>query len=390
MRDSSDTRCLSAPTALSLVTMKRLFMDSEARLVPPRPRWTRCCGSSTWEGISGSPGPHQQEKPIAMSGHIVTTSDQNVEVLGTQFSLDAAPSSVNMITDLGLSQSCLMCPLTKAACSCITSPGEGSSDRQSLFGRSDWWEQIANPSPLGRQGDSRAKWVGQTGFYRSSGVTAFVECSSAVHSKTSEIGVSDAPTGRRDTRGRSVGAFSSVRRAGCLYITNGHAENRLRDIRQGWLGCRANLSASSTGVQARRMMSLQPPAAAFSDAERARSRSTRCCGSDREMSCPVLSDGTNKDSLLGSKQGTSWVPGTNQGPIEFLGKATRPHVVFGPVASNRETDARTRPVSIHRCCGSARRDIAARPVRPAPTGTSPMGAPWQQTGTLVGSLVKAT
>lgn len=28
MRDSSDTRCLSAPTALSLVTMKRLFMDS--------------------------------------------------------------------------------------------------------------------------------------------------------------------------------------------------------------------------------------------------------------------------------------------------------------------------------------------------------------------------
>ena len=28
MRDSSDTRCLSAPTALSPVTMKRLFMDS--------------------------------------------------------------------------------------------------------------------------------------------------------------------------------------------------------------------------------------------------------------------------------------------------------------------------------------------------------------------------
>ena len=28
MGDSSDTRCLSAPTALSLVTMKRLFMDS--------------------------------------------------------------------------------------------------------------------------------------------------------------------------------------------------------------------------------------------------------------------------------------------------------------------------------------------------------------------------
>jgi hypothetical protein len=312
MRDSSDTRCLSAPTALSLVTMKRLFMDSEARLVPPRPRWTRCCGSSTWKGIAGSPGPHQQEKPIAMSGHIVTTSDQNVEVLGTQFSLDAAPSSVNMITDLGLSQSCLMCPLTKAACSCITSPGEGSSDRQSLFGRSDWWEQIANPSPLGRQGDSRAKWVGQTGFYRSSGVTAFVECSSAVHSKTSEIGVSDAPTGRRDTRGRSVGAFSSVRRAGCLYITNGHAENRLRDIRQGWLGCRANLSASSTGVQARRMMSLQPPAAAFSDAERARSRFTDVAVLPGGTLRPVPSGPHQQEpppwERPGSKQGPSWVP----------------------------------------------------------------------------------
>jgi len=94
-----------------------------------------------------------------MSGHIVTTSDQNVEVLGTQFSLDAAPSSVNMITDLGLSQSCLMCPLTKAACSCITSPGEGSSDRQSLFGRSDWWEQIANPSRSAGKGiHERSGW----------------------------------------------------------------------------------------------------------------------------------------------------------------------------------------------------------------------------------------
>lgn len=35
MRDSSDTRCLSAPTALSLVTMKRLFMDSGGAFVGP-------------------------------------------------------------------------------------------------------------------------------------------------------------------------------------------------------------------------------------------------------------------------------------------------------------------------------------------------------------------
>ena len=89
-----------------------------------------------------------------MSGHMVTMSDQNVEVLGTQFNPDAAPSSANMNTDLGSSKNYLTCHLTKAACSCITSPGEGSSDRQSLFGRSDWWEQIANPSPLGSDGDS--------------------------------------------------------------------------------------------------------------------------------------------------------------------------------------------------------------------------------------------
>ena len=109
-------------------------------------------------------------------------------------------SSANMITDLGSSQNLLTFHLTKTVCSCITSPGEGSIDRQSLFGRSDWWEQIANPSPLGSQNDSRAKWVGKTGFYRSSGATAFVEWSSAVYSKTSEIGVSDAPTGRSDLR----------------------------------------------------------------------------------------------------------------------------------------------------------------------------------------------
>jgi hypothetical protein len=72
-------------------TAKWLFMDSEARLVQPRPRWMRSWGSSTWEGISASPGPHQQGKVTAMSGHIATTRDQYVEVTGTQFSPDAAP-----------------------------------------------------------------------------------------------------------------------------------------------------------------------------------------------------------------------------------------------------------------------------------------------------------
>jgi hypothetical protein len=248
--------------------MKRLFMDSEARFVPPRPRWTRCCGSSRWEGISASPGPHQQGKLTAMSGQPNTTSDKYGEVLGMQFNPDAAPSSANMTTDLGASQNHLTCRLTKAVWWYRPSSGEGKPDCQSLFGRLDWSEEIANPSPLGRQSNSRAKWVGKTGFHQSSGATAFVEWSSAVHNKTSEIGVSDAPTDLRRLnplnelspamtlsgmrrlidsdrspassllvshpynyrRGRSVGAFSSVRRAGRLRIANGHARTHRRDV----------------------------------------------------------------------------------------------------------------------------------------------------------------
>jgi hypothetical protein len=150
--DSTDLRRLNPPSELSLAStlaaMKRLFMDSEACLVPPRPRSTRCCGSSRWEGISASPGPHQQGKLTAMSGHIATTRDQNVEVIVTQFSPDAAPSSANMITDLGSSKNYLTCRLTKAVLWYKPSPGEGKPDCQSLFGRLDWSEEIANPSPF--------------------------------------------------------------------------------------------------------------------------------------------------------------------------------------------------------------------------------------------------
>src|ERR1019366_8951113 len=105
-----------------------LFMDSEARCVPPRPRWTRCCGSSRWEGISASPGPGQQGKVTAMSGHTNTTSDQYVAVLGMQFNPDAAPSSANMTMDLGASHNLLTCRLTKAVWWYRTSPGEGKPD----------------------------------------------------------------------------------------------------------------------------------------------------------------------------------------------------------------------------------------------------------------------
>src|ERR1039457_5576224 len=129
--------------------------------------------------------------------------------------------------------------------------------------------------------------------------TASLEALLAVHSRGSQVVVTDAPTDRGDlrrlnppnnlasavtlsgmgrlidsdrspassllvshpsshTRGRSVGAFSSVRRVGRLRMTNGHAGNRGSDIHQGPLGCRGtNLSASSTRVQGRRVMSLQ-------------------------------------------------------------------------------------------------------------------------------------
>jgi hypothetical protein len=250
-----------------------------------------------------------------------------------QFSPDAAPSSANMNTYLGPSQKLLTCRLTKAACSCITSPGEANLDCQSLSGRLDWSEEIANPSPLGRQSNSRAKWVGKTGLHQSRHTTAFVEWSSAVRSKTSEIGVSDAPTGRSDLcrldppnelspamtlsgmrrlidsdrspassllvsrpcsypRGRLVGAFSSVRRVGRLRIANGHARTHRRDV----------------------------------------------------VSRPVWA--SQKDSLLGSKQGDPWVPGTSQGPMGLPGKGgvMRPYLFAWPAGSDRQV---RRPSPVH-------------------------------------------
>jgi hypothetical protein len=306
-----------------------------------------------------------------MSGHITTASDQHVEVLGTQFNPDAAPSSANMITDLGPSQNLLTCRLTKAFWWYRPSPGEGSFDYQSLFGRLDWLEQIANPSPLGSQNDSRAKWVGKTGFYRSSGATAFVEWSSAVSSKTSEIGVGDAPTDRSDlrrlnrlnelspamtlsgmrrlidsdrspafsllvphpcscTRGRSVGAFSSVRRAGRLRIASGHAGGGTSQPSVQW-----NNSLC---------VSVQPPTAPFSDLDRVRSRSTRCCGSAKREVCSRrawAAQTRTPPRECDNKQGDPWVPGTSQGPIGFLGKGDamiqRPCLVAWPVGNYRRT-----------------------------------------------------
>jgi hypothetical protein len=288
--------------------------------------------------------------------------------------------------------------------------------------------------------------VGKTGFYRSSGATAFVEWSSAVYSKTSEIGVSDAPTDRSDlrrlnplnelspamtlscmrqlidsdkspafsllvphpcscTRGRSVGAFSSVRRAGRLRIANGHAGNRESDIHEGLLGCRGtNLSTFSTRVQARRVMSLQPPTTAFSD--------WNAPGLDPQglvvltdgMSCPALSGPQTRTPPreCDNKQGNPWVPGTSQGPIGFLGKGDMmihgPNLVSWPVGSDRRT--RAEHVRSTRCCGSARRGLYYPPrldrtSRALPHGSSlaanrdPMGS-WQHGGIPLGSSARAT
>jgi hypothetical protein len=415
-------------------------MDSEARLVPPRPRWTRCCGSSRWEGISASPGPHQQGTLTAMSGHPHTQSDQYVEVLSMQFSPDAAPSSANMTMDLGPSQNLLTCRLTKAIWWYRTSPGEGNLDCQSLSGRLGWSEEIANPSPLGSQSDSRAKWVGKTGFHQSRHTTAFVEWSSAVHSKTSEIGVSDAPTDRSDLRrlnppndlspattlsgmrrlidsdgspafsllvshpcsyrrGRSVGAFSSVRRVGRLRIANGHAGNRVSDIHEGPLGCKGtNLSASSTRVQARRVMSLQRPEPVFSDAERARSRSTRCCRPDRRdvVSRPVWIAQTRTPSS-GASRGTHGFLVPARDPWDSSAQATcRSGLRPLGKSANPTPEPTTSDPQVLRFCQAGR-------LLPAPSGPHqqalPMGAPWQQTGAYgflatrrdpLGPLAKAT
>ena len=151
---------------------------------------------------------------------------------------------------------------------------------------------------------------------------------------------------------------------------------------RGWLGCRAtNLSASGTGVQARRVMSLQPPEPVFSDLERVRSRSTRCCGSARREVCSRRA-WTAQQGLPPREQA-----GTLMGPWHQPGTHGVPRQGDVPIWSSGPSGTRgpSRACPIHRCCGSARRDIAARPVRPAQTGNSPMGAPWQQTGTLVGS-----
>ena len=176
-------------------------------------------------------------------------------------------------------------------------------------------------------------------------------------------------------RGRSVGAFSSVRRAGRLRIANGHARNHISDIHQGLAGLQGDEPLSF-----RYRCASSPrdePSTTCSSVlrlERVRPRSTRCCRPDRR---DVVS-GPHRQGLPPREQA-----GTLMGPWHQPGTHGVPRQGDVPIWSSGPSGTRgpSRACPIHRCCGSARRDIAARPVRPAQTGNSPMGAPWQQTGT---------
>jgi hypothetical protein len=92
--DSIDLRRLNPQSEVSLAStlaaMKRLFMDSEARFGAARSRWQDVAVLVGGRAFPTSPGPHRQAEVTAMSGHLDTQSDTNAEVIGTQFSPDAA------------------------------------------------------------------------------------------------------------------------------------------------------------------------------------------------------------------------------------------------------------------------------------------------------------
>ena len=304
----------------------------------------------------------------------------------------------------------------------------------------------SEPIPARQSNSSRAKWVGKTGFLRSSGVTAFVEWSSAVYSKTSEIGVSDAPTGRSDLRrlngpnelspamtlagmrrfidsdrspafsllvshpcsyprGRLVGTFSSVRRAGRLRIANGHAGNRVSDIHEGPLSCRGtNFTTSSTRVQARRVMSLQRPVPAFSDWNASGLDPQGVAVLTDGMSCPTLSGPHKRTPSSGVRQQAggpmgSWhQPGTHRVPRQrrrddprvVPGRLVRGELPANPMPGMFDPQVLRFSQAGH--CYPPRLDRTNRPLPHgsalATTGT--FIGPWQQGGTPLDSSARAT
>jgi hypothetical protein len=87
---------------------------------------------------------------------------------------------------------------------------------------------------------------------------------------------------------------------------------------------------------------------------------------------PPRSDRTNKDSLLGSKQGDPWVRGTYYGPIGFLGKGG---VAVPGVSSCWEQPLRPRPApTTSRPQGVA--VLRGRVAVPTRLGRDKQGDPW--------------
>jgi hypothetical protein len=90
--------------------------------------------------------------------------------------------------------------LTLTACSYIVLHCEGSVDFQFLCGRLGWLELVAKPSSL----DSKSNWEPTSEEWESMSClrfqyeTASLEALLAVHSRGSQVVVSDAPTDRSD------------------------------------------------------------------------------------------------------------------------------------------------------------------------------------------------
>ncbi len=176
-----------------------------------------------------------------------------------------------------------------------------------------------------------------TGSLKSQHTTAFVELSSAVHSKVSEIGVTDAPTDR-----------------GCLCFLNPPNDLPLEKIIPAMrrLFMDSGVASSRPGVDGKGVAVVT--------------------GGESVPTSQGRNTGTPSSGVHDNKQGDPWVPDTNQGPVGFCGKGDvvihRPR----PVASNRETEARAEHVRSARCCGSARRGVATRPSGPHQQGTPPL------------------
>jgi hypothetical protein len=131
-----------------------------------------------------------------------------------------------------------------------------------------------------------------------------------------------------------------------------------------------------------RCVSLQPPTAPFSDLERVRSRSTRCCGSAKREVCSRRAWAANKDSLLGEcpaskgNHGSLDQPGTHGGSSA---KATR---TWSSGLWKRTGETEARACSIHKALRLCKAGSLFSPRQARTTRTPPrecdnkQGDPW--------------